>query len=582
MGTPGMVRSDERIESRPRQNVLQRHRWSLLLAGGWVLQVAVRLFFVAHRTAPVLIPDETGYLLAARLIAGGAAGDLSGWPLYQAGYPLLIAPAFWLSGDPATVYRLVVAVNALVGASLLVLAHVALRRFDLPRPQAYLLATVTALLPSVLYYGQFAMSDAILPVVVLGWLLLVHSWIARGRPRYGVAASAVAAYCYCVHSRGSIIVVVHAGLLAMALWRRWARRRDTAVMGGVLAAGSAAAWALNAWVRARIYPGGVKSLGDLLAQRLSHLDGLGWTLGLATGKIWFLIVSTLGVAGAGLAVVGLLAVRRGTPIATRATACVTLATLTGIALASSAAVPDEGAVANFVYGRYLAPLTPVLFMAGAALAARGTRTAVARAVLGVAGLATATAGIVWSYAGDRLSRSFFSVFEFPEICFFTWNWDSLKLWPATCVALLVAALAAFVIARGGRFGALVVAAAFVVFALADITVVGDRVIRKWQGELASATSLAPAGLRAGDRVAVNYSGLEWRIWVAQAFQVRTGLKPFDRHRRETLPPDATLVVVPWDFLAPPEASWPAAPAGWHPVSIRVTYAGDWIAWRRGR
>jgi hypothetical protein len=581
MGSLGAVSSTERMESEARLNWLRSRRWPLLLLGGWILQVGIRLLFAIHQTAPLLIPDETGYLLAARTLAGGAAGDLSGWPLYQAGYPLLISPTFWLSDDPATVYRLVVAINSMVGASLMVLAYIALRRLNLPRGQAYLLATVVALLPSVIYYGQFAMTDAVLSVVVLGWLLLVHSWIAGGRLGYGVAASAVAAYCYCVHSRGTIIVLVHAGLLVAALWRRWVRKRDIAVTANVLVTGAAAGWALNGWVKSRIYPGGSRPLGDFLINRLSSLDGLGWTLGLAAGKIWFLVVSTLGVAGVGLVAVGAFAVRRGTPRATRATACLTLAALTGIAIASSAAVPDEGAVANFVYGRYLSCLAPVLVMAGAAFAVRGTRTTAVRVVLATAVVTLAAGGVVWLHAGDRLSRNFFAVFEFPEICFLTWSWDSLKLWSATCVALLLLALAGLVIAKVRRGGVLIVAAAFIAFALADMTVVTDRVIHYWERKLESATSLAPAGLRAQDHVALNYPDLSWRIWVAQSFQVRTGLEPFDRYRRETLPPDATLVVVPWDgLLMPPEVSWPAAPANWHPVSVRRTYTGDWVAWRR--
>jgi hypothetical protein len=582
MGSSEAVGSLRRTERAAPPSAFRSRRWPLLLAGGWVLQVVVRLSFALHLRTPLLIPDEIGYLLAARRISGGAAGDLSGWPLYQAGYPALVSPAFWLSDDPATVYRLVIAINSLVGASLLVLAYVALRRLDLPRAQAYLIATVTALLPSVLYYGQFAMADAVLPVVVLGWLLLVHSWIATGRPGHGVAASALAAYCYCVHSRGTVMVAVHAGLLAVALWRRWAGKRDIAVMAAALVTGSAAGWALNGWVRSQIYPGGSRSLGDFLTRRLSSLDGLGWTLGLATGKIWFLIVSTAGVAGVGLVAAGVLAVRRGTPRATRTTVVVMLATLTGIAIASSAAVPDEGAVANFVYGRYLSCLAPVLFMAGAAFAVRGTRTAVVRAVLAAVGLALATAGVVWFHAGDRLSRSFFAVFEFPEICFLTWDWDSLKLWTATCVALLVLTLATLAIVEGHKVGVLAVAVVFVAFALADMTVVSHRVIQHWERKLASATSLAPAGLRADDHVALSYPGLSWRITVSQAFQARNGIKPIDRNRRETLPPDTTLVVVPWDaLLTRPEGSWPAAPAGWHPVAVRTTYTGDWVAWRRG-
>jgi hypothetical protein len=582
MGSPGVISPTERVDSTARLNLLRRHRWPLLLLGGWILQVCVRLLFAGHRTAPILIPDETGYLLGARLLAGGAAGNLSGWTFYQAGYPLLISPAYWFSDDPVTVYRLVVTINSLVGASLLPLAHIALRRLNLPRAQAYLLATVTALLPSLIFYSQFAMADAVLPVAVLGWLLLIHRWIAGGRPGYGVAASGVAAYCYCVHSRGTIIVLVHAGLLVAALWRRWASNRDTAVVAGTLVTASAAVWALNGWVRSRIYPGGVKPLGDFLSHRLNSVDGLGWTLGLATGKIWYLIVSTFGVAGVGLVAVGVLAVRRRTPVAMRATACVMLAVLTGIAIATSAAVPDEGAVANFVYGRYLGCLAPVLFMAGAAFAVRATRWAAVQVVLATAALALVTGGIVCLHAGDRLSRNFFTPLEFPEISFFTGSWDSLRLWSATCTALLVPALAGVVIAKGRRGGSLIVAGGFIAFALADMTVVANRVVRPLERMLWSATSLAPAGLRAHDRVAVNYPDLAWRIWVTQAFQVRTGLVPIDRFRGATLPPDVTLVVVPWDGLLPPEFSWPAAPEGWHPVSVRHTYTGDWVAWRRGR
>jgi hypothetical protein len=574
------TRSRERTESKAKGNALRIRPWPLLLLGGWILQVGIRLWFAMHQTIPILIPDESGYLLAARLLTGGAAGDLSGRTFYQAGYPLLISPAFWLSDDPSTVYRLVIAINALVGASLFVLAYVALRRLSLPRVQAYLLATVTALLPSGIYYGQFALTDAVLPVVVFGWLLLVHSWIASGRVGYGVAASVVAAYSYCVHARGSIIVLVHAGLLAAVLWRRWAGKRDVVVMANVLAAGSAAGWALNGWVRSQIYPGGVAPLGDWLSDRLSSLDGLGWTLALATGKIWYLIISTWGVAGVGLVVVGVLAVRRGTPRATRATACLTLAALAGIALATSAATPDEGTVANFVYGRYVACLAPVLFMAGAVFAVRSTRTAAVRALLATAGLTLVTGGVVWLHAGDRLSRNFFGEFDFPEICVLTWNWSSLELWSATWVALLLLALAAFVIANGHRDGLLIVAAAFIALDLAIVAVFTNRVTRYWAGQLESATSLAPAGLRAQDHVAVHYPGLSWRIWVSQAFQVRNGLKPIDRYRRDTLPPDATLVVVPWDARTVPQQSWPAAPGNWRPVSVRRTYTGDWVAWRR--
>jgi hypothetical protein len=578
MASLGAIRS--RKEAGTKQVGFLTRSWPLLLFGGWILQVGIRLALSVHRTFPILIPDESGYLLAARMFAGGAVGDMSSRALYQAGYPLIISPAFWFSDDPTTVYRLIMMINSLVGASLFPLAYVTLRGLSLPRTQSYLVATVTSLLPAGIYYGQFAMSDAALPVMVLGWLLLVHSWIAGARWAYGAAASVVAAYTYCSHSRGAVIVAVHACLLVIAWWRCWTSRRNVALAGGALVAASAVAWALNAWLRERLYPGGTMPLGGWLVDRLTSADGLGWTLGLAAGKLWYLIVSTLGVAGVGLVAAGGCVLRRGAPRAVRAAAGLTLAAVAGIALASSAAVPDERTVGNFVYGRYLTCLSPVLFIAGAVFAVRATRRTAVRGVSAVASLALATGGIVWLHAGDRLTRYFFASFDFPESSFITWNWSTLRLWSTTWTALVVLTLSALVIANGRRDGVLICGMAFIAFGLAVVSVMTDRVTQYWARRLESVTSLAPAGLRPNDHVAMDYQGMQWRIWVCQAFEVRTGLKPLDRHRPATLPPDTTLVVVPWDVGIAAEKSWPAAPANWHPVAARQTYAGDWVAWRR--
>jgi hypothetical protein len=552
--------------------------WPLLLIGGTVLHVGIRLWFAAHRTFPVMIPDESGYLLGARLLSGGHPATLSGRPLYQGGYSILITPAFWFSEDPTTVYRVVMAINSLIGASLLPLAYVALRRLSLRRTQAYLLATVTALLPSTLYCGQFAWADAVLPVVVLAWLLLVHSWLDSGRLRYGAMASVLVAYGYATHIRGAVIAVVYLAFLFAVAWRRWAAKRDVAVLIVVLVSGLAIGWSLNAWIRSRIYPGGVAPLGHWLTDRMTRLDGLGWTVALAVGKVWYLMVSTCGVAGVGLVVTGAIAARSTAPRAIRGTACLALAALVGIALGSSAAVPDEGTVANLAYGRYLSCLAPVFLMAGGVFALRGSRKAAVRAVIGAVGLTVVSAGIIRWHAGDRLSHNFFLASDFPEICFLTRDWHSLRLWFATGTALSLLILSALVIAQGRRDGMLIAGIGFVGSSLAMVSVVTNGTTRYWQGQLTSATALI--GIRAQDRVAGDYRDIPWRIWVAHAFQARHGLKPINRFDRDTLPSESTLVVVPWDTVTPARRSWPAAPPNWRPVLLRDTSYGGWVAWRR--
>src|SRR5271169_5409223 len=87
-------------------------RWALLVAAGWLLQAGLRAWFSRGQSVPLANPDESAYLIAARVLAGGPAADFSYSTLYQGGYPLLIMPVYWFTSDPGTVYHAVLLVNA--------------------------------------------------------------------------------------------------------------------------------------------------------------------------------------------------------------------------------------------------------------------------------------------------------------------------------------------------------------------------------------------------------------------------------------------------------------------------------------
>lgn len=554
--------------------------WTLL--AGWLAQAVVRVVLGIQHARPLLIPDESGYLLAARLLSGGEPSDLSWRTFYQGGYGLLIAPAYWISSDPETIYRVVMVINAVIGAGLLLLAYLAFRRLHVTRGRAYVLAHVTALIPSAVYYSQFALTDAVLPVIVLGWLLLLHSWLRGDGRRYGVAASATIAFAYSMHARGLILLIVHVCLLALVLLRRrHTRGRDVWALAAVAAIGAGAGWALNGWVRDQIYPSGVAPLGEWLTTRLSSMDGVAWTLAVSTGQVWHGIVATWGLAGVGLLALATITLRRGAPSADRLVAGTTLAAVAGIALATSAALPSEGTVANLAYGRYLACLTPVLLIAGLGVLARARRAVASRAVLAAVALTLIATAIVRLHAGDRLTDDFFGMFDFPEICFLTWNWDSLSLGHATLAAIASLTVAMLVMTLVRRTtGLAVIAAACIVAELAIAGVTVAKVTAPWGRILTFATDLTPAGLRPGDRVGVYYAGLHWRLWVSQAYQVPTKLVPIDPDHPEWLPSDVSLVVVPWPAGTDIKRSWPAAPSGWWPVTGNRNRNADWVAWRR--
>ena len=100
-------------------------------------------------------------------------------------------------------------------------------------------AMLTALLPAGVFYSEYALTDAIYPVLVLGWLLAVHNWLtARStRGQYAAAAGSalLAGYAYSVHSRGTVMVLSYVVVAALVAWRRLAPRRTVAAAALVVA-----------------------------------------------------------------------------------------------------------------------------------------------------------------------------------------------------------------------------------------------------------------------------------------------------------------------------------------------------------
>lgn len=439
------------LDSGPYRILDRRTRWALLLLFGWLAQIVLRLWFAAEQTYPTANPDEVGYLTAARILAGGPDVDLSFSTVYRGGYSLLLVPAYWLSHDPETVYRICLGINALINAAIMPLAFCAGLRLRLPRGWAYGTAHLTALLPAVAFYSEYVLTDAVLPVVVLGWLLLLDRWIHERGALYGASASLLAAYAYAVHPRGIIVVLVHASAVLAVSLRKRTLRRSASVVAGALVIAAAAAALLNRWLVPHMYPQNDDHLEANMAWRLTHAQGYGWTAALSAGQLWYQIVATVGIAGLGLTALTALALRRGTPFHERVPALTVLAAVAGIAIATSAALPDEHRIGNLAYGRYLACLLPVLFMVGMAALLRARPMTLAAGVGITFGSTTALGWAVWGYAGDRLHADKFEVFDFPETSLLTGDWQGLRFWAATFAGLGLLATCSLVARGRGLF-----------------------------------------------------------------------------------------------------------------------------------
>ncbi|MFB4296130.1 hypothetical protein [Actinomadura sp. NTSP31] len=567
----------------------RRRRWVLLFVLGWALQVAVRLWLASGQTMPVATPDESGYLFAARVLTGGTDADMSYGTVYRGGYPLLLAPVLWIAHDPVGVYRGALVVNALISALMMPLAYLMLRVLHVRARWAYMFAHVTAFLPGVLFYSEFVLTDAVLPVVVVGWLLLVHAWLHAGRTRaremprvtlYGVGASLLVAFAYTSHTRGTILLGVHAVLLAAALLFRWRPWRGVALSALALAAALGAGTLLNHSLLPYMYPAGDNDLSGNLVRRVTTQDGWGWMLSLGTGQIWYQAVATGGIAAVGLIAVAVAAARRGTPLRERTLALGVLAIVAGIAFATSAALPDEYRIGNYVYGRYLACITPVLFMVGVAVLLRAPRRMLALAAGTAAVLTVLAAFVVESYAGTRLTRYTFTPYDFPETSFLTWNWKSFQLWHATIAGLvLLGAAVAAVLLR--RHGPALLAGFLAVVAVTMSVTATDRIAHPLvRAEIAHTDLRNVPGLRDTRHLAIDWN-VPWTIRLSQYYWAWWSNGGVFNAQTTPVPRNADMVIMWWPKNVPAAKSWPhGAPAGWKVVDSRRTIEGDWVAWTR--
>ena len=577
-------------------------RWGLVLAAGWLVQAGLRAWLSRAQMVPLATPDESAYLIAARVLAGGVPANFSYSTLYPAGYPLLIAPVYWFTHDPVTVYHAVLlGINAPISALIMPLGYVACRRLGLDRPWAFGVGMVAALVPAALFYSQYAMTDAIYPVLVLAWLLAAQSWLtARSvRGQYLAAAgSAVAAgYAYAVHSRGTVIVVGYVLAGAVVSWRRLVPRGTAAAAAVALVLPLGGAWLVNRHVSSVMYPSGPRTLAGEALIRLRTVHGVIFVLEMAAGQMWRFVLDGWGVSGLGLAAAIFVIFRRGVRDEVRIMAALATGVTLVTAVISPAALPPTQPQA-WASGRYLDGMVVAFFMVGAVVLLRAAPRRLALGAACVAAPTVLAAIVVVAYAGGSVPTSGFgAAFVFAEVAVLTQGWTTGSVLLATAVALGLLAGAVAVAAAADRAGA----------SRAGASRAGaSRAARLWRAGLVGglgAVSLAASvqmtshisragtpgqerdttalvtgtGLAPGQHLGIG-TGLSWATWMPQAQAVWWAPLEFFTAGAQPPPADATVVEVAWPSGQSAASSWPQAPAGWK--IVLADPAGRWVAWRR--
>jgi hypothetical protein len=564
-----------------------RPRWFVpALVLGYLVQVAWRLWLVRHLNAPAAHADEDGYLLAARVLAGGPGGMSSENEAFRrTGYPLMLSPIYWFTSDAFAVYRGAQVVNALTSALMLPLGYLFGRRvLGLERGWALGGGFVAAATVAVVFYTQFAMTDAVIAPIATGWLLLVHAWLGAGTPRgrwlTAVGSGAAAGLVYAVHVRGTLIVGVHLLVVAAAV-----------VVLRRVRLGPAAASVAAMFVVAGLDPVLKYVIGNAIGrvgrspkqqtiEAVTTLGGIGRMLGDGTGQLWYLFVATLGLGAVGMVAAGirlwpdrgLLARLRDDP------ALVVLATMLFttlfIAYSSAAALPPSDGRLNYhAYIRYIHFLLPLWLLAGfAALrAVRGRRDTV-RLVGGAAALVAVTAAVTY-YRFATTRHHLFLPFDAPETSYLAQRWDRMEVLRTTLVAAVAFGLIA--VAVRWRRGAAAVLVALTL--LSGLTMVESvRRISEpavlWQYPPGT-VRLDRLGLRHDEKIAASWAMNYHLPWNHMREVYWTRLMMFDS-RKEPPPPGADVVVAPWHSTR--DRDWDGTRYGYHLIaSDRRQQFGVW-------
>jgi hypothetical protein len=554
-------------------------RWGLLLVAGWIAQAALRAWLSRAQVVPLASPDESAYLIAARVLAGGQPANFSYSTLYPAGYPLLITPVFWFTSNPVTAYHAVLMINAPISAALMPLAYLACRRLRLDRPAAYGVAAVAALLPAGFFYSEYAMTDAIYPVLVLGWLLTVHTWLtaASSRARYAAAAGSalLTGYAYAVHSRGLVILLGYVVTVAFVAIRRLVPRGTAAAAALVLCLPVAVGGLLNRHLAAVMYPEGARSLSGEAVTRLGSVHGAIFVAEMAAGQLWRFTLDGWGVAAIGLVAALAAIVRRDVRIEDKVVAALAAGVTLVIGCTAPAALPyDQGQA--WASGRYLDCMVVAFFLPGAAVLLRASRRRIAAYAALIVPPTLLAAFTVNAYAGTSVSTAGFGGgFSFAEPAVLTQGWAQANVLLATGVALALLAVWVLAVRLPGA-GRLVVLAGLGAVSLVAVVQLTSHVS---QGSTPAQEANATGLVRPGQQLAVG-TGVSWASWMPQAYEIWWTQLQFFNPATQPPPADAAVVEVAWPAGQPAGASWPDAPAGWRIAAC--DQAAGWVAWRDGR
>ncbi len=397
--TDGMPQADS-LRSSPAvvcdQDPVPGH-WRLAVTGTVAAVTLLHLLFLWSNRGPVLYQDALGYLGNARFLAGGTPPHFDGSGYYNAGYSLLLVPIYWVTQQSGIVWATAVLINVFLAVAILLPAYYLARRlFTLPRRQALLVAVATSLTPALLLQPGRIWVETLFPFMFLATAALLFLTVDTKRGLYAFATGLASGYLIMIHGRGFAALVA----LILVLLAGWALRQfrfrlvALAVVGAAI--GVVVDRLLRSYLRANLWATSAPHNANPVENVFEALtpEQLSDTAGVLLGHLWYVVVTTFGIAIVGLVALLIIAYRAwrsGSDHTRMLVALFVVLSIAGGVFLSASFLAGATRLDSRVYGRYLEGFTPALILAGVAWMLAQRRawriTAVAAVSLPLFGLA---------------------------------------------------------------------------------------------------------------------------------------------------------------------------------------------------
>lgn len=372
-----------------------------------VLVTSVRLLVSRGRDVYSIWPDEPAQLAIARFVGGGTRWNMWDHSIWRPLFATLLAPVYWFTDDPTTVFHTALALNAVLGGGATLLLVVLARRLTSLGPWwCGAVSLVISLAPAALFTTDFVFSESLLVVTYLATLLALLRFHTTPTLRDGLLAALLAGAAFGTHSRMLPLSIIVIGVAALAALRGRIARVTALAIGMVAVAAVYAVSVFTSVLVDRLWnEPSTRNSADGVVEQLTNLPAIAVSL---VGQTWSLLVATIGIVGYGVVVLVRAAVSterdEGADVPTTADARIVLAAFGACAALSVVFMSDRWRSDQLVYGRYNAAVVgPVLIVGVAALMDRGR---ISRSIVAAVAAATAATGaLLWLLRRGELAES---------------------------------------------------------------------------------------------------------------------------------------------------------------------------------